>query len=558
MNYIDKYFKYKTKYLNLLNKINANGGMANWDINNNLVTQISENNFYKTTKNIIMDKNWFKNLNYDTNEKIIKIKNEIENLIFLYNIENTIKNTDEKRKKQLIDVLKNTLQYYKKILNKNITIKNINDINNNLDGFNKKILSDEEQLESKIIINNKLYIEANNKAVEIFNNFNLEKQRKILLEVLNNLYDQEREIYNIKNNLIDKEDYLKQKYFCYERGNICEEWIVNNPIILQNYTGDFSEYKSSKNIYAFNIDIQNIFLLELNLTLQECENILKYFPIDAISNKTLVEIKSFSTNPFVNEYSLYNKSKLFGYTKYDTKIIISENKIFSGNISYNLKYINISDNFNNIIKIENIILSINGIIKDNNNIMLKEIKIINKPMLINNNYDYIWIEINSNYILMKNAIDIKYFNKINTQNEYSSEYFNFLMNNTNEQLINNILINRNIESNTFKNELLEDLEENILENKITTIQYNYIKNNIHNIILNKNNITLNKNTEIYNLLKDTLFNPSYITPTERNILKTYQMDKIKILNNNFKINGKYVLDNKIKNNYSDMVFYPIF
>ena len=51
MNYYDKYLKYKIKYLNLLEQIKLDGGMANWDINNNLVTQITEKDFHKTKKN---------------------------------------------------------------------------------------------------------------------------------------------------------------------------------------------------------------------------------------------------------------------------------------------------------------------------------------------------------------------------------------------------------------------------------------------------------------------------------------------------------------------------
>ena len=51
----NKYIKYKQKYLSLLDKIN--GGMANWDKNNNLITQIkkydNDGNLYLVNINIV-------------------------------------------------------------------------------------------------------------------------------------------------------------------------------------------------------------------------------------------------------------------------------------------------------------------------------------------------------------------------------------------------------------------------------------------------------------------------------------------------------------------------
>ena len=104
------------------------------------------------------------------------------------------------------------------------------------------------------------------------------------------------------------------------RGNISEEILTENPLLLQSIDHDNSKFKNSKDITAFSRDYRN----KINdITNGNPNDLLQYVPIDGIKSNTLWELKSFSldkNSKFRNEYSVTKLKD--GKSNYNNKPII--------------------------------------------------------------------------------------------------------------------------------------------------------------------------------------------------------------------------------------------
>ncbi len=537
MSYFDKYIKYKIKYLHLLDMMN--GGMSNFNINDELVSQIERKdingNIY--LENIDLEKYIEEIKNYESSKKIIILESEIIDLYNLLNIKEKYK-FDEVKNKIRSDKIKKILKMYIKEYDKTVKHKKLIELQN-----------------IGIIINeSSFYNKVNKEANRTFNNLNKQIQDTKLLNIKNGLSPDELKYYDNMSD-IKKQIYLIKKYIDFERGNLSEDLIVKNSIVLQSFSGDFSEIKQSRNIKSYSEDISNIIRNETGLNDDELELILQYFPLDGISKKTLYEFKSF-TKKDIYSNSEFNKTKLYGYELYKIKI---NNKTFNGIISYKFRYKNYITEKDYKIKIENIIMNMKGDIKDIHGKIIKKVNINNLKILPLNldGYDYIWVELNNNGTFMKNALDKKYFTD------------NILIDN--KKLLSDIITItgikyediKNMSQDDFINKLLQIRHINIIsyiEHYITELfEGKYILESDFDIILKNIEKYINSSYNIpekYKYLFDRFTEPNFLFEKEKILIKNLIIIQNEILNNNYKLKSKYENNDKILNYMEDYIIYP--
>lgn len=573
---LKRLFIKKNRLLKLLgrNKMKGKGrmigGMSNWDINNKLITQ-HNNKKNGMINNINMD-DYIDEIEADNNlnqdAKNSKIKTEIYDMYNLLKLEmeknknfNNINDPNKEISDKKIETLKENLVNYIS------TLENSPIEENQIDDTIPKLI----EVDKISTIKNEEYDKSEQKAKEKSNNLTINDKYKLL-----NPNDREKaDKFKDEN---DRLNYINQLYVKYERGNINEDILIDNPIPIQNFTGDFSTILNSKDKKAYNKDIQDIFK---KLTDEEFGNLFQYYPIDGIQNKTISEIKSFtrknSRNP--EDVQKYNSTKLYGYNNPYSEIKLSNDKTFKGSISYDFKYKNPSQSTNNEIRIENIMTSIKGYIIDNNTGEKKMIEIDNKPSLKENTqgYKYIWVEFNKDNILMKNALDEKYFDikdkdgekKILTDDKKEKYLEDFsklygekltiqqIKLKSSSKLINDILKKR--KSPDFK--LSEKDKESLLEYYLDLNEKKIIDDkkfdNIQEILENDKSIRENINK----IFKDTLGNDEYLLNNELKKINQLMEIRNKIINKNPKIKKKYIeKDNngkkKIIGYEGDTSFYP--
>jgi hypothetical protein len=247
-----------------------------------------------------------------------------------------------------------------------------------------------------------------------------------------------------------------------------------------------------------------------------------------------------------------------------------------GMIRYDFKYKNPSSSTNNEIRIENIITTMKGTIYDKKTGKTEYIDIIEKPSLKENTkgYKYIWVEFNKDNVLMKNALDKKYFNigeeNIITKNNeekfldnFKKEYgkdlnLNQMIYKNSSRLMNEFYNNRINPNYKFTDEYIENLlihYLNLLENKEIN-QKDYDK--IEKILEDDNIKKINKNikNEINGLFKDTIGNDKFFLPNELSKINKLIDIRNKIINKNPDLKDKYKEDKSIKAYAGDASFYP--
>lgn len=321
--------------------------------------------------------------------------------------------------------------------------------------------------------------------------------------------------------------YIENISLKYKRGNTSEDLIIKNPILIQCFTGDFSEIKNSKDISAFRDDATKIIKEETGLNNSELVSFLQYYPIDGISNNTLYELKSFYKDVFNVSISEYKKSKLFGYTN-NLDIIIG-NKIFKGSITYDFKY-DYYGATEPILKIKNIVISMKGKIFDENNKIIKSVNIDKLEMLKDNinGYDYIWIEFNSNGTFMKNALNKKYF--IDNFIKYKNNIVNEI----------NKLLNENYNYDYIIKMTKNDLKQQIIE-KRDIVQFTDYINDLHQLQI------ITKKEEIYIISQISNYkNNPKIIPTKyvKSIKEIFEQDYL-FQNEKTKLEDVIKLQNKL-------------
>lgn len=532
MNYLYKYLKYKQKYISLLEKIN--GGMSNWDKNGNLVTQIkkydNDGNIYLVNINIVDLPEEMKNQKYNLEDELNIIKTEI---IELYNLLFNEHNEDK------IKILNNVLLQLQKT-------------------YNKHILEDEIlrlKKDGEIFNGNLFFIKADNEANASINSLNKQSKKEKLNKLKKDLTPEQLEEYSKKTKK-EKYKYLLELYIKYERGNISENFAIDNPIPLQSFTGDFSKITNSKNINAYTQDSINLIKKETGLNNDELIDIFKFFPVDGISTNTIYELKSFYKNKNNVSTSVYSRTKLYGYNN-DRDLQI-KNKKFKGNISYSFRYNNYGK-FGNELKINNILTNIKGDIVDENNNVIKKVDIKNLKMLPENinGYDYVWIELNNNGTFMKNALNKKYFNEnllIKKEISIIDEINNILKTDYDYKEIINLKLQ------DFINKILRIRNRDILElyllelehqQIITGDDYLTILSNINEYINNKDLIPIK-----YKEIMEQYLSNNYLYDEEKLILNELISLQNKLINQNPILQSDYKKDKSIISKLEDTNIYP--
>jgi len=223
--------------------------------------------------------------------------------------------------------------------------------------------------------------------------------------------------------------------------------------------------------------------------------------------------------------------------------------------------------------------SIKGYIIDNNTGEKEMIEIDNKPSLKNNTqgYKYIWVEFNKDNILMKNALDEKYFDikdkdgKINIltddkKEKYLEDFTKLYGKNltipqinlkSRSKLINEILNKRKSPDFKLSKKDKESLFEYYLDFNEKKIIDDEKMKKISKILENDKSIRENINK----IFKDTLGNDEYLLDNELKKINQLMEIRHKIINKNPKIKKKYIeKDNngkkKIIGYEGDTSFYP--
>ena len=319
------------------------GGMANFDKDNKLVEQDEKDGEIKNIPmedfldekikilDTIEDKNdptydnvinslltsyveMIENLDFNLNQietlqaKIADIKEDIQleknNYEFgqkLTESEEKIKNIKQKRMKEILETYELSLNY--NIEKNNQLIKNLNYL--------------KEQ---------KIYDKKENKNISLGSivDDNIYRNR------VENIRENDDDTYNPLYKKISKqaEDAVKTDPTInetYERGNKSEDYLIKHPLILQEFSGDFSKIFNSKDIDAYDPQFINNLrenFLEKYLNINDemdqnkfiVDNILKFFPVDGISDNTLYELKSYSGKN-KNVFNANDKDDKYNITK---------------------------------------------------------------------------------------------------------------------------------------------------------------------------------------------------------------------------------------------------
>jgi hypothetical protein len=276
MNYIDKYLKYKAKYLNLLNKIIV-GGMAEraiqtGEINSFLFTYYDVNNWDDLLIKVRNDNN------ITNDNKINLLGNELGDIEHLLNDENNIDEPNKILGKEILLKIKNELEKHYNV--PSLTIELI-------------------LLNAKILKSNSYYNVIHEKASKyIFDDINV------------------------------------------KRGEINEDEITEKQSIkLSIIDNDNSTGYNTKNFNAYDpkfIDIlKNIFTLNDKKPSNSIiiNHILKYVPVDIVKNNTIWEIKSL--DDFNKNYNSIKTTKLKGYTNNNISIA---GILINGKMSFNFEF----------------------------------------------------------------------------------------------------------------------------------------------------------------------------------------------------------------------------
>lgn len=186
MNYLQKYLKYKQKYLELLNKIN--GGMSNWNIKGNLVTQIkrqdNNGNFYLENINILDLPEEMKKQKYTLDDEINTIKTEIIELYNLLDIENNKHEYELDKNINNITTIKNAILELLKNYNEEI--------------LDKQLLEDLGKFKKESSFYMKIENDIKKELIDEFNILSKDKQKQIFNDIINKLLFDEKKLYNKK------------------------------------------------------------------------------------------------------------------------------------------------------------------------------------------------------------------------------------------------------------------------------------------------------------------------------------------------------------------------
>lgn len=114
------------------------------------------------------------------------------------------------------------------------------------------------------------------------------------------------------------------------RGNIAEDILTKNSLIMNVFDRDNSIFKNTKDISAYSNEYQKWLTDNLETT-QKIDNLLQYMPFDGIKKKTIWEIKSFSTDAYGNPITAYNQ------TKFNVSIFKHGGKKYTFTFLYNVE-----------------------------------------------------------------------------------------------------------------------------------------------------------------------------------------------------------------------------
>ena len=373
---------------------------------------------------------------------------------------------------------------------------------------------------SNINIINIENISVSNSKIIIPNNFNSNNTNNNFynLKILNTLTIETEDYYYDMNN-----NNLYIKYYNYY-DNDCKLHLYNNNILL-SYNNVIFSYNVNKNFTGmcliFNL---NTSIINFNLTLSI--NYSTYLPIIAFYDINVANINSIYPQHIINKYILMSKN--------------INNQINILNIINNKIYIN--NNSNNSIKILKIIYNDNSfkntlvyvepfdemyILKDINN------DIINLPtdflnineIFINEfilNYEIIT---NNNFTISTNPITTNNIITLNNNNDYSHDYFYYLVNQYNYKEYYKLIPSK-------KYILVNTQPLSYSTNKYI---YTYSNNNsesepYNNLSIIINNITYSNNYDIINKLVDfnNLSNSATITLNNFNNINNINYTKINI------------------------------
>lgn len=115
-----------------------------------------------------------------------------------------------------------------------------------------------------------------------------------------------------------------------ERGNIAEDILTKNSLIMTAFDGDNSTFKNTKDKTAYSKEYQD-WLNNKLITDQKIDNLLQYMPFDGIKKKSIWELKSFEVDVYGTPKTDYNQSK-FGVSKFN-----HDNRIYTFTFLYNVE-----------------------------------------------------------------------------------------------------------------------------------------------------------------------------------------------------------------------------
>lgn len=403
------------------------GGMANYNKDGKLVSQRLDND---EIKNYPLSYDNIKEFILDNNELTLKEKEDRLNTEYdeLYSL--SLIDKDNKEIKTILEKLDDEYYYNDELFDDR------KERNEKIDKYINKITQDNKQQPIYESSDRKAEDEYENVFDEFIKNFDdidfTDKTKTINLNYSNlknkigiENYNNIRNLFSgsvntdvLINDMLNKLKKSGGKYYSefgedihnMLRGDISEDIIKDNNILLSNYTDDYSEKYNSKddNFYENGVieiiknDVGNILKEKFNIKNENEINkainniitsIKKYSPIDMRDKNHLYELKSRNIDVYDNDNkSYYNKTKLLDdIQKYIIPLYIDDKQI---NFIYSINPSKLENN-----KIKNMKIEY-GLENKNNKSKNRTINLIPKNK---NGYDIIWIDVNKNGTIFLNT-----------------------------------------------------------------------------------------------------------------------------------------------------------
>lgn len=403
------------------------GGMANYNKDGKLVSQRLDND---EIKNYPLSYDNIKEFILDNNELTLKEKEDRLNTEYdeLYSL--SLIDKDNKEIKTILEKLDNEYYYNDELFDDR------KERNEKIDKYINKITQYNKQQPIYESSDRKAEDEYENVFDEFIKNFDdidfTDKTKTINLNYSNlknkigiENYNNIRNLFSgsvntdvLINDMLNKLKKSGGKYYTefgedihnMLRGDISEDIIKDNNILLSNYTDDYSEKYNSKddNFYESGVieiiknDVGNILKEKFNIKNENEINkainniitsIKKYSPIDMRDKNHLYELKSRNIDVYDNDNkSYYNKTKLLDdIQKYIIPLYIDDKQI---NFIYSINPSKLENN-----KIKNMKIEY-GLENKNNKSKNRTINLIPKNK---NGYDIIWIDVNKNGTIFLNT-----------------------------------------------------------------------------------------------------------------------------------------------------------